>query len=143
MNHYIKNTKTKTYRILRSVCAISFSLVFSIFYFTDIVAETFQATPDFFNQTRGYEAKGAIAEFLVNTKYIHLSQPEDYDPSTLEKNIQSSAEENAPTILETALKNENKENFPPRCYAGCLFAGKRIIFTYGLCRGFGAVRLLY
>lgn len=105
----IKNTKTKTYRILRGVCAIFFSLVFFIFYFTDIVAETFQATPDFFNQTRGYEAKGAIAEFLVNTKYIHLSQPEDYDPSTLEKNIQSSTDEDAPTILETALKNENKE----------------------------------
>lgn len=106
--HCMKNPKTKSYRILRSICVGIFTFVCFIFYGTDFVATTLQATPDFFNQTRGYEAKGAIAEFLINTRYLHLSQPDDYDPSTLEKNIQDETEEDAPTILETALQHEGQ-----------------------------------
>ncbi len=106
-NFCIKNRKTKSSRISREFGAGLFIIVACLFYGTDYVATVFKATPDFFNQTRGYEAKGAIAEFLVNTRYLHLSQPDDYDPSTLEKNIKDSTEE-SPTILNTALSHENK-----------------------------------
>lgn len=102
----IKNPKTKLNRIFRGISLGLFTVFVSIFYFADFFQETFGATPDFFNQTRGYEAKGAIAEFLVNTKYMHLSEPDDYDTDTLEENILSSTDDNAPTILETALQNE-------------------------------------
>ncbi len=107
-NLCIKNPKTKLYRTLRVTGACLFIAVCSIFYCTDFVATVFKATPDFFNQTRGYEAKGAIAEFLVNTRYLNLSQPDDYDTSTLEKNIEDSTNEEDPTILQTALQHSNQ-----------------------------------
>lgn len=106
-NFCIQNRKTKAYRISRGFGAGLFVIIACLFYGTDYVATVFKATPDFFNQTRGYEAKGAIAEFLVNTRYLHLSQPDDYDPSTLEKNLKDSTED-SPTILDTALSHENK-----------------------------------
>lgn len=102
----IKNPKTKLYRIYRVISLGLFTLFIGVFYLTDIVQEQLGATPDFFNQTRGYEAKGAVAEFLVNTKYMHLSKPDDYDIETLEENILSSTNKDAPTILETALQHE-------------------------------------
>lgn len=104
----IKNPKVKTYRILRGLSTCIFIFFISIFYFTDFFAETFKATPDFFNQTRGYESKGAVAEFLVNTKYMHLSAPDDYDSDTLEENIVSSTDSSSLSILETALQHEGK-----------------------------------
>lgn len=106
-NFCINNRKTKPYRISRGFGAGLFVIVACVFYGTDYVATVFKATPDFFNQTRGYEAKGAIAEFLVNTRYLHLSQPDDYDTLTLEKNLTDSTEK-SPTILDTALSHENK-----------------------------------
>lgn len=107
-NLCIKDPKTKPYRILRISGATLFVIFCYVFYGTDLVATVFNATPDFFNQTRGYEAKGAVAEFLVNTRYLNLAQPDDYDTSTLEKNITDSTEEDAPTILETALEHSNQ-----------------------------------
>ena len=107
-NLCIKNPKTKPYRILRISGSALFVIFCYVFYGTDLVATAFNATPDFFNQTRGYEAKGAVAEFLVNTRYLNLAQPDDYDTSTLEKNITESTEEDAPTILETALEHSNQ-----------------------------------
>lgn len=92
---------------IRIVFGSIFACIFGVFYGTDFFATTFHATPDFFNQTRGYEAKGAIAEFLVNTKYLHLSSPDHYDTTTLEQNIEN-ATEKSPTILETALQQSGK-----------------------------------
>ena len=73
-----------------------------IYYGTDILNRTFGATPDFFNQTRGYEAKGAIAEFLVNTKYMSLSAPDGYDPDSLEQDVLNAIDHRAPGIFEQA-----------------------------------------
>ncbi len=106
-NFCIKNQKTRSFHITRGFGAGLFIVISCLFYGTDLVATVFQATPDFFNQTRGYEAKGAIAEFLVNTRYLHLSQPDDYDVSTLEKNLTDSTEDTS-TILETALQHSNQ-----------------------------------
>lgn len=105
-NFCMKNPKTKCYRIVRGASAALWIAFIIIFYGTDIPANVFGATPDFFNQTRGYEAKGAVAEFLINTKYLHLSKPDAYDPQTLETKAEENTNEDDPTILETALKNE-------------------------------------
>jgi hypothetical protein len=79
------------------------ALVLGIFYGTDLIAERFGATPDFFNQTRGYEAKGAAAEFLVNTRYMKLSEPKPYEADTLETRLQDVLSDSPKTITETAL----------------------------------------
>lgn len=105
-NFCIQNPKSRFYRVLRGASASLFAIFTIIFYGTDIPANVFGATPDFFNQTRGYEAKGAVAEFLINTKYLHLAKPDNYDTDTLEDNIQENTGEEDPTILETALSHE-------------------------------------
>lgn len=93
--------------LYRLIAGSTFCFITLIFYCTDFVAVVFGATPDFFNQTRGYEAKGAIAEFVINTRYMHLGEPDNYDPSTLEENI-TNATQDSPTILETALQHSGK-----------------------------------
>lgn len=83
----MKNPKTKAYRYTRGVSAACLAGITGLYYGTDILSRTFGATPDFFNQTRGYESKGALAEFFVNTKYMSLSQPDGYDASDVEEEI--------------------------------------------------------
>ena len=49
--------------------------------------------PDFFNQTRGYKAKGAILEFMVNTRYMRLSKPADYDADRVQADVEAAIED--------------------------------------------------
>ena len=93
---------------MRGVTAGFLAIVMFIFYGTDIISRSFGATPDFFNQTRGYEAKGAIAEFFVNTRYMHLSKPSGYDPKTLKNDVEKNTDSDTPDILETATGNTEK-----------------------------------
>jgi len=74
--------------LLRGTFAGILIVVFGIFYGTDYAAEALGAAPDFFNQTRGYEQKGAVAGFFVNTKYMRLSKPDDYDAKTLVSEVE-------------------------------------------------------
>lgn len=104
----MKNPKTKPYRIVRMTGAVFLALFTWVFWGTDTIATAFGATPDFFNQTRGYENKGAFAEFLVNTRYLHLSRPDNYDASKVEKEVTDNTEEYAPTILETDLIHDGR-----------------------------------
>ena len=94
--------RSRTYRYSRGICGACMAGLVGIYYGTDILNRTFGATPDFFNQTRGYEAKGAIAEFLVNTKYMSLSAPDGYDPDSLEQDVLNAIDHRAPGIFEQA-----------------------------------------
>ncbi len=98
--------KEKHIIVLRILCLVVFTAVSGTFYMTDIFAREFGATPDFFNQTRGYEQKGAVAEFVVNTKYMSLKQPSSYDPSTLAQEVEDYIDPDA-SILQ-----EKPENLP-------------------------------
>lgn len=97
----INNPKTKKYRYARSITAACLAGLTGLYYGTDILSRTFGATPDFFNQTRGYESKGALAEFLVNTKYMSLSEPDGYDASNVEEDILKYTSSSSPSILES------------------------------------------
>lgn len=97
-----KNRKSAFHRTSRAITALSLSILIFVYYGTDIISKAFGATPDFFNQTRGYEAKGAIAEFFVNTRYMHLGSPEGYDGNTIKKDVESYTDSNSGNILETA-----------------------------------------
>lgn len=105
----MKNQKTKTYRIYRIITASVFALLVFIFYGTDFFAKTFEATPDFFNQTRGYEERGAVAEFLVNTKYMHLSAPDNYNYASVNKDIEDGIETSSPSIVASDLIHDGMD----------------------------------
>ena len=73
----------KTKVILRLVIAIVVSSIAFCFYATDLFVN-WGYRPDFFNQLRGYNNKGALLGFTVNTRYLHRSPPEGYDPENIE-----------------------------------------------------------
>ncbi len=101
---------TKLYYGVRIGCGILFSGICIFYYGTDYFAKDFGATPDFFNQTRGYESKGAIAEFIVNTKYLSLNKPAGYDVENLDTEIEEYTQKNVPTILETDYRHDGKND---------------------------------
>lgn len=96
-----ENRKTLFHRFSRAVTALSLAILLFVYYGTDIISKAFGATPDFFNQTRGYESKGAIAEFFVNTRYMHLGKPDGYDVSTLKNDVVSHTDNSSNGILES------------------------------------------
>lgn len=103
--------KVKQNRIqitLRCICLSIVICFLAFFYGTNLPATELGISPDFFNQTRGYENYGALAEFLVNARYLTLNAPEQYDLETLDQectdNISSSQ-----TITQTALENNGYE----------------------------------
>lgn len=52
--------------------------IISLFLFTNLYANA-GLKPDFWNQARGYRYSGVVLNFLLNTKYVHLSEPSGYD----------------------------------------------------------------
>ena len=55
-----------------SVCVIC------IYTFTNLYADA-GLKPDFWNQARGYRRSGVVLNFCLNTKYLFISEPKDYD----------------------------------------------------------------
>lgn len=96
--------KKNKYRAIRRLsCAFLSTCILITFYWTDFFQVTLGATPDFFNQTRGYENYGAVAEFVVNTKYLSLKKPVNYQQINLEDRIQRYTNQDT-TITHTALQ---------------------------------------
>lgn len=80
--------------------------VIVIFFFTDIFASC-GIEPDFWNQTRGYHKSGFLLNFCINTKYIHLNEPQNYDADEIENLI---SELNAGVDTTTNESAANKPN---------------------------------
>lgn len=97
-----KAKKTKQRMLYRTTCLFLSAAILITFYGTDFFQVTLGATPDFFNQARGYENYGAIAEFFVNTRYLSLKKPHGYDVETLETQLKENTN-STQTITETAL----------------------------------------
>ena len=97
-----KAKKTKQRMLYRTICLFLSAAILITFYGTDFFQITFGATPDFFNQARGYENYGAIAEFFVNTRYLSLEKPHGYDVETLATQLKENIT-STQTITETAL----------------------------------------
>ena len=88
--------------LYRTICLFLSAAILITFYGTDFFQVTLGATPDFFNQARGYENYGAIAEFFVNTRYLSLEKPHGYDVETLATQLKENTT-STQTITETAL----------------------------------------
>lgn len=103
---FIKRRKDRIITALRAVCLTLFCGITGIFYGSEFVLRTVHAAPDFFNQTRGYENMGALAEFIVNTKYMSLSKPDGYSAESLETEMNEILQEDISSITETALSQK-------------------------------------
>ncbi len=84
-------TKTPKYSMVgrifsRSFMMSFFSFVMSIFYFTTIFADA-GVTPDFWSQTRGYKNYGFVFSFFCNTRYLYMTEPEDYDHENIRNEV--------------------------------------------------------
>lgn len=90
-------TKTPKYNLLTKVITRSFTATFSaviliLFFGTSVFADM-GVRPDFWNQTRGYRNYGFVFSFFSNTKYLYMSEPDEYDPNTLKDYVDQVVEE--------------------------------------------------
>lgn len=88
-------------RIIGFVILAAFGFVF---YGSDTFADN-DMRPDFFNQTRGYENHGAYAEFILNTKYLFMSQPDGYSSGEVLSWLEE-AENTHASVYETAMRKQ-------------------------------------
>lgn len=89
-------TKTPKYNLLTKVISRSFATSFSaiiliLFYLTSVFADM-GVRPDFWNQTRGYRNYGFVFSFFSNTKYLYMSEPDQYDPNALKDYVDQTVE---------------------------------------------------
>ena len=86
LNRKIKNVKPQKlkFKIFTRLIPGGFlACMLAAFFFTDFPA-TAGYQPDFWNQTRGYYNTGSFFNFCLNTKYLHVSQPANYNAQDTE-----------------------------------------------------------
>ena len=100
-------TKTPRYNILTKVISRTFAATFSsvlliLFFGTSVFADM-GVRPDFWNQTRGYRNYGFVFSFFSNTKYLYMSEPDEYDPNAI-KDYVNNGEQNEDNIDDSYQK---------------------------------------
>lgn len=88
--------RTPKYNLITKIISRSFMTTFSavlliLFYGTSIFADL-GVKPDFWNQSRGYKKSGFVYNFFVNTKYLFMTEPSDYDPDKIKDYIDQTVE---------------------------------------------------
>ncbi len=103
--------RTPKFNLITKIVSRSFtgtlSLVLIILFFGTNTFTDLGIKPDFWNQTRGYKNYGFAYNFFVNTKYLFMSEPNDYDPDkikdyidqTVDKNEQTEQQKKQPNII--------------------------------------------
>lgn len=100
-------TKTPKYNILTKIISRTFAATFSavlliLFFGTSVFADM-GVRPDFWNQTRGYKNYGFVFSFFSNTKYLYMSEPDEYDPNAI-KDYVNKGEQNEDNIDDSYRK---------------------------------------
>lgn len=83
LNRKIKNVRPEKlkFKIFCRLLPSGFlAILLTTFFFTDFPANA-GYKPDFWNQTRGYYNTGSFFNFCLNTKYLHVSKPSNYQAS--------------------------------------------------------------
>ncbi len=72
-----------------------------MFYQTDIVPDA-GIKPDFWNQARGYKKSGTFLNFVLNTKYLFVGEPDGYNAEEVPKLVEKLASKSdyEPTVTE-------------------------------------------
>lgn len=81
--------------ISRTFAGTLFTVLMLLFYGTNVFANM-GIKPDFWNQTRGYHNYGFAFNFFCNTKYLYMSEPENYDPNQIKDYVSSIVEGTEP-----------------------------------------------
>ena len=80
-------TKTPKYNIITRVVSRCFtgtlSFVLMILFFGTSVFADLGIKPDFWNQARGYRNYGFVWNFFCNTRYLYMSEPNNYNPGNV------------------------------------------------------------
>lgn len=97
-------TKTPKYNLITKIISRAFTGAFAavlliLFYFTSVFADM-GVRPDFWNQTRGYHNYGFAFNFFCNTKYMYMSEPNNYNPDELKDYVNSVVESTVPDKAE-------------------------------------------
>ncbi len=90
--------RTPKFNIITKIISRSFTGTFAavlliLFYGTSVFADL-GIKPDFWNQTRGYKNYGFAYNFFVNTKYLFMSEPNNYDPDKIKDYINQTVDKN-------------------------------------------------
>ena len=78
-----------------------------IYFFTNILANC-GLEPDFWNQTRGYHNSGSLLSFCLNTKYLFLMEPSDYNSNEVENLLTK-----VTNVSEQSIDNQNTKTETP------------------------------
>lgn len=103
--------KTPEYNLLTKVISRTFmgtfsAVILTLFFGTSIFANM-GVRPDFWNQTRGYRNYGFVWSFFCNTKYLYMSEPENYNSSEIDEyvsGVSGTEEEKEPVIDDSYTK---------------------------------------
>lgn len=84
-------TRTPKFNLLTKIISRTFTATFStvlltLFFATSVFADM-GVRPDFWNQTRGYKNYGFVFSFFSNTKYLYMSEPNEYDPNAVGNDV--------------------------------------------------------
>lgn len=101
-------TKTPKYNLLIKIITRTFAATFSsvllILFFATSVFADMGVRPDFWNQTRGYKNYGFVFSFFSNTKYLYMSEPDQYDPDSLKDYVDKTNKDDEPATEENYKK---------------------------------------
>lgn len=104
-------TKTPKYNLLTKIISRTFMGVFCTvllvtFYFTNFFADL-GIKPDFWNQTRGYHNYGFVWSFFCNTKYLYMTEPNNYNPDEIGNYVGEVEKEEDKTEIDNSYKKPN------------------------------------
>lgn len=89
-------TKTPKYNSITKIVSRTFmgtvTAVLLILFFGTSVFADMGVKPDFWNQSRGYRNYGFVWSFFCNTKYLYMSEPENYNSGEIDKYVSSVVE---------------------------------------------------
>ena len=102
---------TRKGSIICRILALIFILGVAIPFYTTDFAANHGVKPDFWNQTRGYHKSGTVLNFFLNTKYLIIETPADYNASQVTAIVDDFLAENEddPGILASAQKIQEEE----------------------------------
>ncbi len=86
--------------ILRTFTATFSAILLILFFATSIFADM-GIRPDFWNQSRGYRNYGFVWSFFCNTKYLYMSEPDNYNSGEVGdyvSGVVDGSEDNTPVV---------------------------------------------
>ena len=103
--------KTPKYNLITKVISRTFTGTFAavillLFFGTSFFADM-GVRPDFWNQTRGYKNYGFVFSFFSNTKYLYMSEPDDYNPDNIDDYLNEVKDEDDKNNIDNSYKKPN------------------------------------